>query len=100
MAGHVKNFQSVNRGKRSLVLDLHRAETREVVERLIPKFDVVLVNYRPGVTQRIGIDYKTLSKVRRDLIYAQNSGFDPAGPYAAKVASDMVAQAYVGGVWR
>ena len=93
-----KIFQSVNRGKRSIELDLRNPGAREVVYRLLPEFDVVLINYRQGVAERLGIGYETLREIRPDLIYAEISGFDPDGPYAHKPASDMVAQAYGGSI--
>ena len=95
---NAKIFQSVNRGKRSLELDLRKPEAREVVYRLLPEFDVVVINYRPGVAERLGIDYETLKAMRPDLIYAEISGFDPGGPYEQKPAADMIAQAYSGSI--
>jgi crotonobetainyl-CoA:carnitine CoA-transferase CaiB-like acyl-CoA transferase len=94
--GHSKIFQSVNRGKRSLVLDLARPEGREVVYRLLPSIDVVLLNYRAGVADRLGIGYEQLRPHRPDLIYGEITGFHPDGPNAHKAASDMIAQAYGG----
>ena len=93
-----KIFQSVNRGKRSLELDLSKPEAREVVYRLLPQIDVVLINYRPGVAERIGLGYETLREIRPDLIYAEISGFDRGGPYERKPAADMIAQAYAGSI--
>ncbi len=93
-----KIFQSVNRGKRSLVLDLRNPEAREVIYRLLPQFDVVLINYRQGVAERLGIGYETLREIRPDLIYAEISGFGRGGPYERKPAADMIAQAYAGSI--
>ena len=93
-----KIFQSVNRGKRSLELNLREPEAREVVYRLLPEFDVVLINYRQGVAERLGIGYETLREIRPDLIYAEISGFDRGGPYERKPAADMIAQAYAGSI--
>ena len=93
-----KIFQSVNRGKRSLELDLRKPEAREVVYRLLPEFDVVLINYRPGVAERLGLGYEALREIRPDLIYAEISGFDRGGPYERKPAADMIAQAYAGSI--
>ena len=96
--GHSKVFQSVNRGKRSLALDLRRPEAREVVRRLLPGFDAVLINFRPGIAARLGLGYDALRAIRPDLIYAEIGGFDPGGPYEDRAASDMVAQAYGGSI--
>lgn len=94
--GHSKTFQAMNRGKQSLVVDLHTAEGMEVIKRLVPTVDVVLINYRPGVAKRLGLGYEDLRKLRPDLIYAEITGFSPEGPLANRSASDMVAQAYGG----
>ncbi len=96
--GDGKVFQACNRGKRSLVVDLQQVGGREVIHRLIPSVDVVLLNYRPGVADRIGLGYQTLSNIRPDLIYAEIRGFGSTGPLADRPASDMVAQAYGGSV--
>src|SRR2546423_8890395 len=61
-----KYFQSLNRGKRSLTVDLSQPEGRRLIHRLMPGFDVVICNYRTGVASRLGIDYATLSQLRPD----------------------------------
>jgi crotonobetainyl-CoA:carnitine CoA-transferase CaiB-like acyl-CoA transferase len=91
-----KYFQSLNRGKRSLTVDLSRAEGRAVIHRLVPGFDVVLINYRMGVAERMGIDYPALAALNPALIYANISGFGDVGPYATRAGSDIVAQAFSG----
>jgi crotonobetainyl-CoA:carnitine CoA-transferase CaiB-like acyl-CoA transferase len=96
--GHSKSFQWANRGKRSLVLDLSRPGAQAVVHRLLPRCDVVLLNYRPGVAARLGLDYASLARIKPDLIYADISGFGSQGPLAGRSASDIVAQAYGGTV--
>jgi formyl-CoA transferase len=94
--GTSKSFQWYNRGKRGIVLNLQRPEAQAVVHRIVPNFDVVLINYRPGVAERLHIDYPTLSKLRPDLVYAQITGFGPDGPMADMASSDIVSQAYSG----
>lgn len=91
-----KYFQSLNRGKRSLTIDLSKPEGRAVVHRLVPNFDVVLINYRAGVPAKMGIDYATLRALNPRLIYASITGFGETGPYAKRAGSDIVAQAYSG----
>jgi crotonobetainyl-CoA:carnitine CoA-transferase CaiB-like acyl-CoA transferase len=91
-----KYYQSLNRGKRSLTVDLARPEGRQLIHRLIPGFDVVITNYRTGVASRLGIDYTALSRLRPDLIYANITGFGESGPDATRAGSDIVAQAYSG----
>ncbi len=91
-----KYFQSLNRGKRSLSIDLATPEGRAAIHRIVPAFDVVLINYRFGVPERLGIDYQTLKALRPDLIYASITGFGDRGDWAARAGSDIVAQAYSG----
>ncbi|MEZ4501261.1 MAG: CoA transferase [Dehalococcoidia bacterium] len=91
-----KGFQALNRGKRSLILNLQDPKGQAVIQRIVKGFDVVLINYRLGVAERIGIDYETLKKHRPDLIYWQNTGFGEGGPEAYRAGSDIVAQAYSG----
>ena len=95
--GTSKRFQWLNRGKRSLVLDLERPEARRLVyERLLPRFDVVINNYRLSVARDLGIDYDTLAARKPDLIYARVTGFGPEGPLANEPAIDLIVQAYSG----
>lgn len=91
-----KYFQSLNRGKRGLVVDLKQPAGRALIHRLIPTFDVVTINYRRGVAKRLEIDYETLSAIRPDLIYVNITGFGHDGPEADRAGSDIVAQAYSG----
>ncbi len=94
--GTSKGFQWYNRGKRSLMLNLRDPRAQAIVHRMVPSFDVVVANPRPGVLERQRIDYETLSALRPDLIYARVTGFGPEGPLADQPASDIVGQAYSG----
>ncbi len=94
--GNSKTFQWLNRGKRALTLDLRDERGRRIIHRMAAATDVVVINYRPGVAQRLQIDYETLSRVRPDIIYADITGFGDRGPLAGRAASDVVAQAYGG----
>lgn len=89
-------FLMCNRGKRSIAIDVHTDEGRDIVRRLASDVDVVVQNYRPGVVERLGVGYDDLRVENRDLIYASLSGFGPEGPYAPKGAYDTVIQAYGG----
>ncbi len=91
-----KGFQALNRGKRSLVVDLQDPRGQELIRRLIPQTDVVLINYRLGVAERLGLGYDALRALRPDLIYWQNTGFGEHGVEAKRAGSDIVAQAYSG----
>ena len=94
--GESKGFHNLNRGKRSLVLDLKRPEAQQLVHRIIPQFDVFVINARPGVPQRLNIDYDTLTQFRPDIVYLESTGFGTVGPSATRSGSDIVGQAYAG----
>ncbi|MEX2446453.1 MAG: CoA transferase, partial [Dehalococcoidia bacterium] len=91
-----KTFQALNRGKRSLVLDLSDERGRAVARRLAQQADVVLVNYRLGVAERLGVDYETLRALNPGLIYWQNTAWGETGAAADRPGADVVAQAYSG----
>ena len=91
-----KRFQSLNRGKRSLVVDLHTPNGLEVIYRLIPGIDVVIINFRGGVAQRLGIDYETLRERNSALIYCEVTGFGTEGPLRSRAGTDIVGVAYSG----
>jgi formyl-CoA transferase/CoA:oxalate CoA-transferase len=86
-------FETHNRNKRSLVLDLKSAAGREVFYRLVKDADVVIQNFRPGVGERLGVDYETLKAIKPSLVYCQASGFGLRGPDAERPALDPLAQA-------
>ncbi len=94
--GESKWFQSLNRGKRSLVLALQEPEAQAIVHKLIPDVDVVVINYRPDVAARLGIDYETLRALREDLVYVDNTAFGREGPWAERPGYDIIAQAVSG----
>lgn len=91
-----KRFQSLNRGAKSFAVDLGTPEGRATVHRMIPGFDVVLINYRPGVPERLGLDYETLKAIHPGIIYCSITGFGEEGPWADRGATDLVASAYAG----
>jgi CoA:oxalate CoA-transferase len=87
---------SLNRNKRSIVIDLKAEGGRAVFLRLAAAADVVLENFRPGTAERLGIDYATLRAPNPRLIYCSISGFDPEGPDRDRPALDPVVQAVTG----
>jgi crotonobetainyl-CoA:carnitine CoA-transferase CaiB-like acyl-CoA transferase len=89
-------YHNVNRGKRSLVLDLKSAEAITLVKELVTDADVVLQNFRPGVAERLGVGYEALCAVNPELIYLSVCGFGDRGPYSNKPAYDNVIQAFSG----
>jgi crotonobetainyl-CoA:carnitine CoA-transferase CaiB-like acyl-CoA transferase len=89
-------FNAVNRGKRSIVLNLKTAEARGVFVRLARSSDIVIENYRPGVMTALGLDYAALSAVNPRLIYASISGYGQTGPQRNKGGFDLIAQGVAG----
>ncbi|MEX2160085.1 MAG: CoA transferase [Dehalococcoidia bacterium] len=91
-----RGYLGVNRGKRSVALDLDKPEAREIAHKLIADADVVVTNYRPGVAKRLGLDYETLSRDNERLVYCENSAFGPSGPYQGRAGYDILSQAATG----
>jgi crotonobetainyl-CoA:carnitine CoA-transferase CaiB-like acyl-CoA transferase len=89
-------FATSNRGKRSLVLNLRDERGRALLRRLVGTADAFVQNFRPGVVERLGIDYGALSAVRPGLVYVSISGFGESGPYARRPVFDNVIQALSG----
>ncbi len=96
MPGESKFFHTLNRGKRSLAINLQDQRGQQVVHRIIADYDIFIINSRPGVPQRLQVDYEMLRGFRPDLIYVENSGYGTSGPSAERSGSDIVAQAYSG----
>lgn len=90
-------FLSINRGKKSITLDLKHERAKKVVFDLAKGADILLENFRPGVMERLGLGYDAIREVNRRIIYASLSGFGQEGPYAQRPAFDMIAQG-MGGV--
>jgi len=86
------DFQNLHRNKRSMTLNLKKPEGIAALKRMVKKADVLVENFRPDVKKRLGIDYKTLSKINPKLIYASISGFGQDGPYANRPGFDQIAQ--------
>lgn len=86
----------MNRGKKSVVLDLKDPEGLEILYRLVGQADAVVDNFRPGVMARLGIDHDTLKQRNPSLITVSVTGFGEYGPARDKAAFDLVVQAYSG----
>lgn len=84
-------FPMFNRNKKSIAIDLHTREGVDIARKLAASADVITENFRPGMMQKYGLDYATLSADRPALIYASLKGFLP-GPYALRTALDEVVQ--------
>jgi crotonobetainyl-CoA:carnitine CoA-transferase CaiB-like acyl-CoA transferase len=89
-------FASFNRGKRSIAIDLKRPEGQMLVERLVKDADVVVENFTPGVTARLGIDYATLSGINARIVYCSISSFGQTGPLSRRKGYDPILQGMSG----
>ena len=89
-------FVTVNRNKRSVALDLGRAEGLALFRRLVAGADVVIEAYRGGVAERLGVDYAALASDNPRLVYCSLSAFGPEGPWRDKPGLDMLVQAMGG----
>jgi crotonobetainyl-CoA:carnitine CoA-transferase CaiB-like acyl-CoA transferase len=89
-------FQALNRGARSLTLDLRKAGARELLHRLVARVDVVYNNLRGDLPAKLGLDYAALAAVKRSIVCCALTGFGRTGPRAGEPAYDYLLQAYAG----
>jgi CoA:oxalate CoA-transferase len=89
-------FASLNRGKESIALDLKADADRALLLRMARRADVLVENYRPGTLDRLGLGYERLREINPRLVYAAVSGFGQTGPWRARPAYDLIAQALSG----
>lgn len=92
-------FHSINRNKESFAADLKTPPDRAAVLRLVDRADVVIHNFRPGVIEKLGFDYATLSARRPALVYGEVSGYGRVGPWAKKPGQDLLVQSLSGLPW-
>jgi crotonobetainyl-CoA:carnitine CoA-transferase CaiB-like acyl-CoA transferase len=89
-------FIAMNRGKRSVTIDLKKSQGAAVVRRMAKTADVLLTNYRPGVLDRLGLGYEAVRAENRKIVYAQGSSWGPKGPWVTRPSRDTLAQAASG----
>jgi len=92
-------FHAINRNKESYSADLKNPEDLQKVKQLIAKADVLLHNFRPGVMERLGLDYETVKKINKNIIYAEISGYGNEGPWKDLPGQDLLLQAVSGLTW-
>jgi CoA:oxalate CoA-transferase len=92
-------FHAINRNKESLAIDLKNADDLIVLRRLLARADVMIQNFRPGVIQRLGLDYASVERINPGLVYASISGYGEEGPWAMRPGQDLLAQARSGVMW-
>ena len=83
-------FNSLNRNKRSVCLDLKTPEGQEIAKALVRKSDIVIQNFKFGDIERMGLGYEEMSREQPGLIYCSITGYDPNGPEAGRPGYDIV----------
>ena len=89
-------YNSMNRNKRSVTLDLQSPEGAKIVHELLPQFDVVIHNFKTGGAEKLGLGYEQLKALKPDLIYCAVAGYDTSGPEAKRPGYDLVIQGEAG----
>jgi CoA:oxalate CoA-transferase len=92
-------FHAINRNKQSYTADLKNADDLEKVKRLLASADVMMHNFRPGVMERIGLDYETVKAINPGIIYAEINGYGAEGPWQYLPGQDLLLQAASGLTW-
>jgi CoA:oxalate CoA-transferase len=92
-------FHAINRNKQSYAADLKDADDLEKIKQLLEKADVMMHNFRPGVMERIGLDYESVKKINPSIIYASISGYGNEGPWKDLPGQDLLLQAASGLTW-
>lgn len=89
-------FLAINRNKRSVTIDLKSADGQDLFKKLACKADVIVENFRPGVTHRLGMDFTTIHALNPQLVYGSISGFGQTGPHSSRAGFDLIAQGMAG----
>ncbi|PZM15466.1 CaiB/BaiF CoA transferase family protein [Rhizobium tubonense] len=92
-------FHAINRSKESLAIDLKSERDMRALKTLIAKADVLVQNFRPGVIERLGLDYQAVQAVNPRLVYCSISGYGAEGPWVKRPGQDLLAQARSGVMW-
>ena len=92
-------FHAINRNKESFAANLKDPTDLEIVKKLIEKADIITQNFRPGVIERIGLDYENVKKINPKIVYGTISGYGSEGPWSLLPGQDLLAQSRTGLVW-
>ena len=92
-------FHAINRNKESLAIDLKNAEDLAVLRTLLLRADIVIQNFRPGVIERLGLDYAAVSTLNPKIVYGSITGYGDEGPWVKRPGQDLLAQARSGVMW-
>jgi crotonobetainyl-CoA:carnitine CoA-transferase CaiB-like acyl-CoA transferase len=93
------SFHAMNRGKESVVADMKDPADRAFVMRLVERADVVIENFRPGVSERLGLDYASLREVNPRIVHGSITGYGRSGPWVKRPGQDLLAQSIAGLPW-
>ena len=99
VGGDSTNFHAINRSKESLALDLKDPADLAALKTLLTQADVVLQNFRPGVIERLGLDYEAVRAINPRIVYASITGYGTEGPWVMRPGQDLLAQARAGLMW-
>lgn len=99
LEGESTIFHAINRNKKSYAADLKNEHDVQKIKKLIAKADVLMHNFRPGVMERLGLDYETVKKINPSIIYAEISGYGNEGPWKNLPGQDLLLQAASGLTW-
>lgn len=86
----------INRGKKSVVLDIKDPKGKEILKKMLADADVLVESNRPGVMKRLGLGYNSVKQIKPDIVYCSVSAFGQTGPYATNAGYDVIGQAYSG----
>jgi len=99
LSGDNSLFHAINRNKESFVANLKSSDDLDKVKKLISQADIVTQNFRPGVIERIGLDYETVKKINPKIVYGSITGYGNKGPWKDLPGQDLLAQSRSGLVW-
>jgi CoA:oxalate CoA-transferase len=97
--GDTISFHAMNRNKEGITADLKDADDLDRVKRLVAKADVIIQNFRPGVMERIGLDYESVRAINPRIVYGSASGYGDDGPWKDRPGQDLLAQSISGIPW-
>ena len=99
LSGDNSLFHAINRNKESFVADLKNSSDLDKIKKLISKVDIITQNFRPGVIERIGLDYEKVKKINPKIVYGSITGYGDKGPWKSLPGQDLLAQSRSGLVW-
>ena len=97
--GDTVSFHAMNRNKESVTADLKNPDDLAYVKQLIARADVMIQNFRPGVMERIGLDYDSVREINPTIVYASATGYGDEGPWRDRPGQDLLAQSISGLPW-